>query len=73
MQSEMQAKFLHPNQLKFSSKTWECEAQLPATMALWSPQEMLSAPNMYRTEYCHIGTGWPVREVIDTGKCCLWN
>ena len=69
----MQAKFVHPYQPKFSSKTWQCGAQFLTIMSLWSPQEMLCALNMYHTEYCHTGTGWPVQEVTNTGKCCLWN
>jgi len=69
MQSEMQAKFVHPYQHEFSSKTWQCGAQFLATMPV-STGDALS-PNMYSTEYCHTGTGWPVREVIDTGKCSL--
>nr|CAD7441479.1 unnamed protein product [Timema bartmani] len=32
-----------------------------------SPWENLSSPNMYCTEYCHLGTGWPVRAVVDPG------
>jgi hypothetical protein len=32
MQSEMQAKFVHPYQHEFSSKTWQCGAQFLATM-----------------------------------------
>jgi len=73
MQSEMQAKFVHPYQHEFSSKTWQSGAQFLATIPLWSPQDMLATPNMYRTDYCQIGTGtgWPVREVIGTGRCCL--
>ncbi|KAJ8975930.1 hypothetical protein NQ317_014890, partial [Molorchus minor] len=33
-----------------------------------SAWQNLCPPGMYCTEQCHIGTGWPVRMVVDTGK-----
>ncbi|XP_056637735.1 uncharacterized protein LOC130445870 [Diorhabda sublineata] len=32
------------------------------------PWQNLCPPGMYCTEYCHIGSGWPVRAVINSGK-----
>ncbi|XP_023310550.1 uncharacterized protein LOC111691643 [Anoplophora glabripennis] len=31
------------------------------------PWQNLCPPGMYCTDYCHIGTGWPVRAVVDVG------
>lgn len=31
------------------------------------PWQNLCPPGMYCTDYCHIGTGWPVRAVVDIG------
>ncbi|KAJ8941946.1 hypothetical protein NQ318_013281 [Aromia moschata] len=32
-----------------------------------SAWQNLCPPGMYCTEQCHIGTGWPIRMVVDTG------
>ncbi|PSN32745.1 hypothetical protein C0J52_19694 [Blattella germanica] len=50
------------------NKTWDCGTEFPVTIPNASPWETQSAPHMYCTEYCHIGTGWPVTAVIDVGS-----
>lgn len=32
-----------------------------------SPWQNLAPPAMYCTEYCHIGTGWSTRSVVEPG------
>lgn len=41
--------------------------EFPESLAGSSAWQDLAAPGMYCTEYCHIGTGWPVNSIIDYG------
>ncbi|XP_069703651.1 uncharacterized protein [Periplaneta americana] len=61
--SETQDKYVHP----YHHTTWHYDTKFPATVPAASLWETLSAPNMYCTEYCHIGTGWPVRTAVHIG------
>lgn len=43
------------------------EIQFPPIIQI-SKFDVLAAPAMYCTENCHIGTGWPVKASVNTGR-----
>ncbi|KAJ9579641.1 hypothetical protein L9F63_004720 [Diploptera punctata] len=45
-----------------SSKTWDSGAEFPVTIP------PATAPNTYCTEYCHVGTGWPIRAAVNISR-----
>lgn len=45
---------------------WHTDAKFPTVFKL-SRNDIYKTPSMYRTEQCHVGTGWPIRAAINLG------
>lgn len=68
MQSEYQGKYTkqtyYDSYPLIHSTLEDYDESLPGA----GPWQTLTVPGMYCTDYCHIGTGWPVRAVIEPKK-----
>ncbi|KAL2720391.1 uncharacterized protein V1478_010657 [Vespula squamosa] len=45
---------------------WHTVVKFPTVFKL-SRNDVYKTPSMYRTEQCHVGTGWPIRAAINLG------
>ncbi|CAG9764079.1 unnamed protein product [Ceutorhynchus assimilis] len=68
MTSEYQSNYPKPAYSDFYPYVQENGLYFPEALPHSSPWQDLCPPAMYRSEYCHIGTGWPVRAVVDVNK-----
>ncbi|KAF7414251.1 hypothetical protein HZH68_002740 [Vespula germanica] len=49
---------------------WHTVVKFPTVFKL-SRNDVYKTPSMYRTEQCHVGTGWPIRAAINLGPIKL--
>lgn len=68
MHTECQAHYTNQNLSDLYPYLQSTDVHFPFTLTQAGPWQTLCPPGMYSTEYCHIGTGWPVRTVIDIEK-----
>lgn len=62
--SEYTGNYRPPTTGCMASRIFDCGTEFPDSLSEASMYQNLAAPNMYCTEYCHTGTGWPVRATV---------
>lgn len=65
MNSEYRDKYIKQSFSDVYPCLFQSGAEFPDSLPQASPWQNLAAPAMYCTEYCHIGTGWPVDATVD--------
>lgn len=68
MQTECQAHYTNQTLADQYPNLQTTDVHFPVSLTQAGPWQNLCPPGMYCTEYCHIGTGWPVRSVINIEK-----
>lgn len=67
MKSEYQGNYKHQSYSDLYPYLFENGIRFEDSLSDASPWQCLPAPGAYCTEACHIGTGWPIRAVVDPG------
>lgn len=65
MQSEYQDSYIKQSFSDLYPYLFQSGEEFKDSLPEASPWQNLVAPGMYCTEYCHIGTGWPVESTVD--------
>lgn len=68
MQSEYQGRYRLQTKSDLYPYIQVNDIDFPDSLSRASQWQTNCPPGMYRTEYCHIGSGLPIRSVIDIDK-----
>lgn len=65
--SEMKASYVPQSFSNMSPYLFQNGIEFPESLSKSCAWQDLASPGMYCTDYCHVGTGWPVNSIIDYG------
>ncbi|KAK5647287.1 hypothetical protein RI129_002179 [Pyrocoelia pectoralis] len=65
--SEMKANYALQCFSDLSPYLYQCGVEFPCSLPKASAWQNMAPPGMYCSEYCHIGSGWPVNSIVDYG------
>lgn len=65
MESTYQGDYIKQSFSDLYPYTFQNGEEFAESLSEASPWQTLCPPAMYCTEYCHIGTGWPPRSVVE--------
>lgn len=65
MQSEYQGHYKAPTYSNIYPYILTTDVDFSDSLPEAGPWQARCPPGMYCTDYCHIGSGWPVRAVVD--------